>query len=68
MFNSKFQWLNVAGLILRLPVFGRVPRDHLFDDQLSWEIPESEDTPSNSSPTEPMFHSRNKSSVDDTKI
>ncbi|KAI9559795.1 hypothetical protein GHT06_013802 [Daphnia sinensis] len=32
----------VTGLIMRLPIFGKVPRDHLFDDELSWEVPESE--------------------------
>lgn len=31
-----------SGLILRLPIFGKVPRDHLFDDELSWEVPEED--------------------------
>lgn len=32
----------VTGGILRLPFFGRVPRDHLFDDHQFWELPQSD--------------------------
>ena len=24
-----------------MPIFGKVPKSHLFDDELSWEVPDS---------------------------
>lgn len=33
----------IKGLILRLPLFGKVPKEHLFDDHLSWEVPHADD-------------------------
>ena len=27
---------------MRLPIIGKVPREHLFDDEMSWEVPEPE--------------------------
>lgn len=40
-FDSS-NWFGVftLGLFLRLPIFGKVQRDHLFDDHPSWELPE----------------------------
>lgn len=32
----------IIGLFLRLPIFDQVPRERLFDDELSWEVPEEE--------------------------
>lgn len=29
-------------MLLKLPLFDKVPREHLFDDELSWEVPEEE--------------------------
>jgi len=50
----------VTGFILRMPIIGRVPRQHLFDDELSWEIPESGELEHSSHKStgsnEPMFH------------
>lgn len=49
----------VTGFILRMPIIGRVPRQHLFDDELSWEVPESDDLEHTSHKStgsnEPMF-------------
>ncbi len=42
-----------SGFILRLPIFGKVPRDHLFDDELSWEVPEADH---HGDHTTPMVH------------
>lgn len=41
-----------TGLILRLPIIGKVPHDHLFDDELSWEVPEASETSESSGSTE----------------
>ena len=47
------------GFILRMPILGKVPRQHLFDDELSWEIPESDElehsTHKSTGSNEPMF-------------
>lgn len=32
----------MTGIFLKLPIFEQVPREHLFDDELSWEVPEEE--------------------------
>lgn len=29
-------------MLLKLPIFDQVPRERLFDDELSWEVPEEE--------------------------
>lgn len=31
------------GILLKLPIFDQVPRHRLFDDELSWEVPEGEE-------------------------
>lgn len=31
-----------SGLFLKLPIFDQVPREHLFDDELTWEVPEED--------------------------
>jgi ammonium transporter Rh len=56
----------VTGLILRLPFFGKVPSSHLFDDTMSWEVPEPDDHHSCSS--EAMIQQTRRNHDDDTKI
>lgn len=59
----------VTGMILRLPIFGKVARDHLFDDQLSWELPESEPDRKTSTCTEPMFtHHQKDKNLDESHM
>jgi len=36
---------SLTGLLLRVPFFGKVPEEHLFDDFRHWEIPEDEEDP-----------------------
>jgi len=52
----------VTGMILRLPIFGKVHNDHLFDDTLSWELPDEEEANHVPSASEPMYlsHMQNK--------
>ncbi|XP_046657631.1 ammonium transporter Rh type A-like [Daphnia pulicaria] len=33
----------LTGILLKLPIFDQVPRHRLFDDELSWEVPEGEE-------------------------
>lgn len=33
----------MIGLLLRIPLFGKVPNESVFDDEAFWEIPEVED-------------------------
>lgn len=33
----------LTGFLLKLPIFDQVPRHRLFDDELSWEVPEDEE-------------------------
>ncbi|XP_046657634.1 ammonium transporter Rh type A-like [Daphnia pulicaria] len=46
----------VTGFILRLPIFGKVPWDHLFDDELSWEVPEADHHQNRTASSTPMVH------------
>lgn len=48
----------VTGVIMKSPLFGKVQREHLFDDELSWELPEEEEDKHSHSANEPMFLSR----------
>ena len=36
---------------MKLPIIGSVPHERLFDDELTWEVPESSDSNSESSTT-----------------
>lgn len=47
----------VTGMILRLPIFGKVQKEHLFNDALSWELPDEEEEHHAPTNTEPMFRS-----------
>jgi len=55
----------VTGAILRLPFFGQVPHEHLFDDTMSWELPD-EDHHEQAGPSENLFQGRH--SVGDSKM
>lgn len=35
-------FINTAGCILRLPIFDKVSSEHLYDDELYWEVPHHE--------------------------
>lgn len=41
---------RIIGFLLKLPIFDQVPRHRLFDDELSWEVPEEDE------PDEHLLH------------
>ena len=68
--NKRF-FVFLSGLILRLPFLcQQVPSEHLFDDELCWEVPEEDEEAHHNKSTgssEPMFQQQRKT-VDDSQL
>lgn len=63
--DKKLNYYFYLGFILKMPIFGQVSREHLFDDELAWEVPEADHEDHRSAgSSEPMFVQQRKTTED----